>query len=219
MVTSACFSSRIWKFSPGDKIFQVVARSLSRDRPTLKYWTALSCSRIFFYHHLCYSSATISFSSSSAASPLSNTSRGSSGASIPPQEHHPSSSSPTKRRPSFSSSAFLLLLSLSPLLSSPRLIVRSSRLMSRVLSTPTRLVVNYPWMSYAHPTLILKLSKKNGKVSINPRSFARHRRTSRIGMGSRKNYEGYPFWLGMVKMSDNWESHEAKGVSGEKQGI
>lgn len=84
MVTSACFSSRIWKFSPGDKIFQVVARSLSRDRPTLKYWTALSCSRIFFYHHLCYPSATISFSSSSAASPLSNTSRGSSGASTPP---------------------------------------------------------------------------------------------------------------------------------------
>lgn len=29
MVTSACFSCRIWKFSPGDKIFQVVAQSLS----------------------------------------------------------------------------------------------------------------------------------------------------------------------------------------------
>lgn len=37
------------KFSPGDKIFQVVARSLSRAIvPALKYWTALSCSRIFF---------------------------------------------------------------------------------------------------------------------------------------------------------------------------
>lgn len=44
----------------------------------------------------------------------------------------------------------------------PRLIVRSSRL-SRVLSIPTQLIVNYPWMSYAHPTLILKLSKKNPK--------------------------------------------------------
>lgn len=40
------------KFSPGDKIFQVVARSLSRDRPALKYWTALSCSRIFFLNLL-----------------------------------------------------------------------------------------------------------------------------------------------------------------------
>lgn len=30
---------------------------------------------------------------------------------------------------------------------SPRLIVRNSRLMSRVLSTPTQLVVNYPWIS------------------------------------------------------------------------
>lgn len=102
-----------------------------------------------------------------------------------------------------------------------RLIIRNSRLMSRVLSTPTQLIVNYPWMSYAHPTLIFKLSKKNGKVSINPRSFARHRRTSRIGMGLRKNYEDF-FWLEMVEDWWRWViigKSWGKGISGEKQDI
>lgn len=53
-VTSACFSgcrcpkvfARRQDISSGRPVAQ------SRDRPALKYWTALSCSRIFFLHLL-----------------------------------------------------------------------------------------------------------------------------------------------------------------------
>lgn len=49
---------------------------------------------------------------------------------------------------------------------------RTSRLMTRVLSPakPRLSAVNYPWMSYARPTLISQIVRKGRKVSINPRN-------------------------------------------------
>lgn len=75
--------------------------------------------------------------------------------------------------------------------------------MSRVLSTPSRPVVNYPWMSYARSTLILKLSKKNGKVSINPRSFVL--RSEDGGVRSMEELWG-PFPVGEDERE--WDSRE-----------
>lgn len=75
--------------------------------------------------------------------------------------------------------------------------------MSRVLSTPSRPIVNYPWMSYARSTLILKLSKKNGKVSINPRSFVLKSEDS--GVRSMEELWG-PFPVGEDERE--WDSRE-----------
>lgn len=201
MVTSACFSCRIWKFSPGDKIFQVVAQSLSShaeilDGSFLQPHILLPPPLFPSYHR-------ISSTSSSAASLHPALA----GIAVEPAAllRTPPTVFVIHRlgQPSFSSSTFFCFFSSLPSYRAGfgRLTVRTSELMSRVLSTPSRPVVNYPWMSYARSTLILKLSKKNGKVSINPRSFVlrsedRDRWSEEYGRAMRA-FSGWWGWTGM----------------------
>lgn len=81
--------------------------------------------------------------------------------------------------------------------------------MTRVLSPakPRLSAVNYPWMSYARPTLISQIVRKGRKVSINPRNEDEAAPVSVAGVSPEKE-----LWVPFRSSAKDDEKEDGKNV-------